>query len=79
MGVMAASLVMIHPLVEGLDGWGAAARRSARARTRIMFAKFSQMRRMATPQLEFEALWSRIQKQPPTTKVKVKKIANSQE
>ena len=45
----------------------------------IMFARFSQMRRMATPQLEFEAAWSMIQKTPPTQKVKVKKIAKSQE
>ena len=45
----------------------------------IMFARFSQMRRTTTPQLEFEALWSKIQKQPPTTKVKVKKTAKSQE
>jgi len=44
-----------------------------------MHAWFSQSRRTTTPQLEFEALWSRIQKQPPTTKVKVKKTANSQE
>src|SRR6476620_10587624 len=41
--------------------------------------RFSKIRRTDVPQLEFETLWSSVQKQPPIARVKKKNRAKTQE